>query len=327
MANSQPMKKTIRIYFVDFWNGFDPGDNFFINRLKIHYNVVLDAVHPELLFYSYNGIQHFRYDKSITIYFSGENDVPDFNLSDYAISFHPVQFEDRHLRLPLFVLYKCFPDLDKQKISSSQELLQRKFCAFVVSNSKGADRKREDFFHKLNEYKKVDSGGRYLNNTGSPVADKLEFIKGYKFVIAFENSAASGYTTEKLIEPLAVNSVPIYWGNPNVNKDFNSKSFVNAADFKSLDELVQEIIRLDNDDDAYLSMAQEHPFTESQKKSADWINDFDEFMDSIIQQEPENAIRRTRFGYAKFYTRRYKLLFGMANLPGIRYVVRKLSYR
>ena len=197
----------------------------------------------------------------------------------------------------------------------------------MVSNSKGADRKREDFFHKLNEYKKVDSGGRYLNNTGSPVADKLEFIKGYKFVIAFENSAASGYTTEKLIEPLAVNSVPIYWGNPNVNKDFNSKSFVNAADFKSLDELVQEIIRLDNDDDAYLSMAQEHPFTESQKKSADWINDFDEFMDSIIQQEPENAIRRTRFGYARFYTRRYKLLFGMANLPGIRFLVRKLSYR
>ena len=64
------------IYFVDFWNGFDPGDNFFINRLKIHYNVVLDEAHPELLFYSYNGIQHFRYDKSITIYFSGENDVP-----------------------------------------------------------------------------------------------------------------------------------------------------------------------------------------------------------------------------------------------------------
>ena len=94
-----------------------------------------------------------------------------------------------------------------------------------------------------------------------------------------------------------------------------------------MDELVQEIIRLDNDDDAYLSMAQEHPFTESQKKSADWINDFDEFMDSIIHQEPENAIRRTRFGYARFYTRRYKLLFGMANLPGIRFLVRKLSYR
>ena len=321
------MNKTIRIYFVDFWKGFDPGDNFFINRLKLHYNVVLDVDQPELLFYSYNGIQHFKYDKSITIYFSGENDVPDFNLCDYAISFHPIQFEDRHLRLPLFVLYTCFTDLDKSNISSSAELLHRKFCAFVVSNSKGADSKREDLFHKLSKYKKVDSGGRYLNNTGSPVTDKLEFISGYKFVIAFENSAASGYTTEKLIEPLAVNSVPIYWGNPNVNQDFNSKSFVNAADFKSLDELVQEIIRLDNDNAAYLNMVQEPPFTNSQKNSVEWINEFDVYMDSIIQRKPDNAIRRTRFGYAKFYSKRYKLLFRFANIPGIRYVVRKLSYR
>ena len=34
-----------------------------------------------------------------------------------------------------------------------------------------------DFFHKLNEYKKVDSGGKYLNNIGKPVVDKMDFIK------------------------------------------------------------------------------------------------------------------------------------------------------
>lgn len=321
------MKQPVKIYFVDFWNGFDLNDNFFINRLKLYYNVVLEDSQPDLLFYSFNGSQHFNYEKSIKIYFSGENDVPDFNICDYAISFHPIRFGDRHLRLPLFVLYTCFSDLDKKEKLSTEKLLQRKFCAFVVSNSKGADRKREDLFIKLNKYKKVDSGGRYLNNIGQPIADKLDFIKDYKFTIAFENSVAAGYTTEKLIEPLAVHSVPIYWGNPDVNQDFNPNSFINAANFQSLDELVQEIIRLDNDNEAYLKIATEPPYIEGQKNSADRLNDFDEFVKKIIEQDTKDAVRRTKFGYAKFYTKRHKLLFSLANLPFIRYVVRKLSYR
>ena len=48
------------------------------------------------------------------------------------------------------------------------------------------------------------------------VSNKMDFIKDYKFVISFENSSNPGYTTEKLIEPMLVNSIPIYWGNTEV---------------------------------------------------------------------------------------------------------------
>ena len=67
------------------------------------------------------------------------------------------------------------------------DMAKRKFCAFVVSNS-NANGIRRDFFETLSEYKKVDSGGRYLNNVGGAVKDKIEFCSQHKFTIAFENT-------------------------------------------------------------------------------------------------------------------------------------------
>jgi hypothetical protein len=125
----------------------------------------------------------------------------------------------------------------------------------VVSNHNA--KKRINFFHLLSEYKKVDSGGRYLNNIGSPVKNKLDFIKNYKFTLAFENSSYPGYTTEKLVEPMVVGSIPIYWGNPQVGKDFNTKSFLSFHDYGSDQRLIDQIIKLDTDSELLKEMYNE----------------------------------------------------------------------
>jgi len=94
-----------------------------------------------------------------------------------------------------------------------------------------------------------------LNNIGGPLKGyedaKVQFIKDYKFTIAFENSEYPGYTTEKLIQPMLVHSIPIYWGNPVVHLDFNPKSFLNYYDFPDEEALIERIIELDQDDDLY----------------------------------------------------------------------------
>ena len=321
------MKRTIKIHFVDFWNGFDPKENFFIKRLEVYYTVILDS-EPDYLFYSLNGTENLKYNNCIKIYFSGENDVPDFNLCDYAIAFHHITFEDRYLRLPLYALYKCFEDVTDAEIDFNDipKLLDRKFCSFVVSNSTGADPIREQFFKKLSEYKKVDSGGRFLNNIGQPVSDKLEFIKDYKFTLAFENSTSPGYTTEKLIEPMAVSSIPIYWGNPVVHLDFNKKSFVCVNDFESVDEAIREIIRLDTDDEAYIQMLSESYFNQGHKNHKEWVESFDSFICNIVNQPIENAKRNTEYGYAKHYRKRKYIVEKICSIPGLKYIIRKLSY-
>lgn len=53
------------------------------------------------------------------------------------------------------------------------------------------------------------------------------------------------------------NSIPIYWGNPKVSTDFNTKSFVNVHDFGSLKEAAEYVAFLNENDDAYLSMLKE----------------------------------------------------------------------
>jgi hypothetical protein len=49
-------------------------------------------------------------------------------------------------------------------------------------------------------------------------ASKKAMIKHYKFTIAIENNFEHDYVTEKLWQPLAAGSVPLYYGAPNVDE-------------------------------------------------------------------------------------------------------------
>lgn len=59
------------------------------------------------------------------------------------------------------------------------------------------------------------------------------------------------------MEPMLVNSLPIYWGNKQVGLDFNRSSFIDASDYPSLEALVERIVELDINDDEYLSILSE----------------------------------------------------------------------
>jgi len=150
------------------------------------------------------------------------------------------------------------------------------------------------FFKRLSEYKRVDSGGKLENNIGGYIADKIYFISAYKFTLAFENSCVDGYTTEKLIQPMYVNSLPIYWGNPRVHLDFNIESMVYVKDYNAMEEAVAEIIALDNDDAAYCEKLQKPWFLNEEFKN--WQKKMAHFLCHIIEQDKEKAIRRAKYG-------------------------------
>ncbi|NBV52362.1 MAG: hypothetical protein EBR83_02330, partial [Verrucomicrobia bacterium] len=79
----------------------------------------------------------------------------------------------------------------------------------------------------------------------------------YKFTLAFENSVSDGYTTEKLVEPMLAGSLPIYWGNPQVALDFNPRSFIDVSAFPDFDAAIDHILKVDADDELYLSYLRE----------------------------------------------------------------------
>ena len=308
--------KPIKIYFEDFWEGFNVENNFIMNLLRNEYEIILDEK-PDYLFFSVYGYNHLKYRNCIKIFYSAENIEPDFNLCDYAMAFQHLNAGDRYLRYPLYV------DSGFEKIENKHfepdKVLNRKFCNFVYSNSKWADPIREVFFNKLSKYKKVDSGGYYLNNIGGTVANKIDFIKDYKFTIAFENSSLSGYTTEKLVDPMTVNSMPIYWGNPDIHLDFSKESIIFVNDYSTLDETIEEVIRLDKDDEAYIEKLSK-PWCNG-TLYAGWRSQLLSFLKNIFEQEIGKAKRTTAYGFVRTYRRKQETMGWLSNRKIMRFTI------
>jgi hypothetical protein len=185
----------------------------------------------------------------------------------------------RHKRWPIWAAWNTAKLTEPKQ--EPDITVKKKFACMVVSNAEAKE--RIDFFHQLSKYKKVDSGGRFLNNVGGPVANKIDFIKEYKFVISFENSSYPGYTTEKLIEPMLVNSIPVYWGNTDVGRDFNTRSFVHVNRFAGYKEAIDYIIELDKDEEKYRQMAAESWFTDNTIPEEMTTKSLQGFFDFVIQ--------------------------------------------
>jgi len=298
------MKREIKVNFAGFSGDYahDP-DNFILNTLRLKYEVKI-AEKPDYLFFSLFGNQHFNYD-CVKIMSVGENLIPDFNICDYAIGFDFLDYGDRYLRLPLYQRWKTFPMFHRTKIVNDEEVTKRKFCSIVVSNTQNADPIRERLFKILSEYKQVDSGGRSWNNVGGPVPDKLSFIKQYKFNIAIENSCARGYTTEKILDAMIANAVPIYYGNEEIGRDFNVASFINIHEFKSLEDVVERIVYLDTHDDAYLDLLHRPWLTDY--SCFDWQQKLLDFLSNIIDKPIEKAHYMPKYGAALGYREGLKL--------------------
>lgn len=308
--------KTIRIKFVDFWEHWNPNDNFIINSLKKKYNIEFSN-NPEYVFYSHfdKKNKHIDYDECIKIFYTQENICPDFNLCDYGISYENIIYGDRHLQFPIFYVserYGKMWELMKNKHLLSEfelsRLLSREFCCFVVSNKDGSTIRRK-VFTGLCSYKKVNSGGKFLNNIGMPhgVPNKLEFSRKHKFMLCLENSAHPGYITEKLIEGFAAQTVPIYWGAPDVTQLFDKNAFINISDFETINDAIEYIKFVDRNDNLYKQML----LTPALKSGNEDIwerkqNEFDEFLYHIIDQDKENAFRRNRVFWGERYFDLYK---------------------
>lgn len=238
--------KTVKIKYVDFWKGFNPDDFYIHQALKEKYNVSLSN-DPDILIYSCFGNRHRKYHCT-KLFYTGENIIPNFNECDYAIGFCYMEFEDRYFRSPNYLMErKYFNNL--MQINKDKKIKKDKFCIMINSNPSAMERIK--IFNEISKYKRVDSGGKTLNNIGYRVKDKIKESKKYKFSIAVENSKSSGYCTEKIVDAFASNTIPIYYGDPNVFKIFNKKAFVYIEDINQIDAAIEEIKRIDNNDKLY----------------------------------------------------------------------------
>jgi alpha(1,3/1,4) fucosyltransferase len=296
--------KPIRIWFSDFWDGFNNYDNYFTRILQNHFNIIVDP-NPDFLVHSVYGKDFFKYN-CFRICYTGENTRPDFIHSDFHIGF---DFNDSplYLRWPLFLLY--YKQDSVLNIKNIDKLISEKtgFCSFVVSNDRAKE--RISFFEELSKYKNIDSGGKVLNNLGYRIKNKLEFIKERKFCIAFENSSALGYTTEKIWEPFLVKSIPIYWGNPKVDVDFNPRAFINVHQYNSNKELIEHILEIDNNPSLFREYIEQPCFRNDKLPKQFETQNLISFFENIFSRTLKQKTVAKKIDYFEYinYTARKKI--------------------
>jgi len=255
--------QTISLNFSDCPPQFE---NFFLPILETKYRIRRDD-RPDFLIYALTGHRHRLYN-CIKIYVHHETYPPDWKECDYAIL--PVWSPDpRQLHVPIFAFDRSPQPLVRggenwDKIRASKA----RFCALLSSYVDRTVAKRAEFFHALNRRRRVHSSGRGLNNTGffaSPGhAAKLEFLRPYRFTIAFENKERLGWTTEKMYDPMAVHTIPIFWGDRQTPRYFNPEAFINAHDFPSMDALADYVCHVDETPELYEKYLRATPFYQNQ---------------------------------------------------------------
>lgn len=76
----------------------------------------------------------------------------------------------------------------------------------------------------------------------TPIPDKEAGLLPYRFSIVIENGREKDYFTEKLVDAMLCETVPIYWGAPNIVDVFDRRGMIVC---NGLDELVNAAARAD----------------------------------------------------------------------------------
>lgn len=270
----------MNILKLGFTDTFGSIENFFIKILSEKYQIIRDDQNPDYLIFGDknfgNNNVNYNNRNCVKIFYTGENERPWEYHCHYSISFDHHEFEGRNYRLPLYVIYdydnhhRNVPNTSTIMRTPTDLLAKKEFCSFVVKN--GGCQKRNEWFQILNSYKGVASGGPLFNNIGyvlprgeQSVQAKLEFLNSYKFNLCFENSSYPGYATEKLYEALCAKTVPIYWGSPTIECDFNTKAFLNWHDYGNDSDFFDAIKEIDDNPDMYEEMFLQPMFVDYQR--------------------------------------------------------------
>lgn len=74
-----------------------------------------------------------------------------------------------------------------------------------------------------------------------PWGRKIEALAPYRYAIIVETERSPYYFSEKLIDCLAVGTIPIYWGCPDIGRFFDRNGIIEFDDLDELDRILQWI--------------------------------------------------------------------------------------
>jgi len=259
----------MKISYINFWPLKEKIDYwlyyFCVNIFNEEVELVNIHNEPDILFCScFGSIENIKRTKAkLKIFFTGENverkEYNEYNdekimkeVFDLRLGFHYNDIKNNKLRLPLWITFYNYYNMNNEKDNFITNLLNNRlknmgnkkiFGSLVCRHDRNGIRTK--ILNELGKYGKVICGGKYMNsgiNIGSSWKDKLDFIKNSEYTICPDNSSAVGYCTEKIMHGMEGGCIPLYWGNDLPEKNVlrrESYIFLNVED----DNLMKKQIR------------------------------------------------------------------------------------
>lgn len=233
----------MKIAFTDFWPGFKPNSNFFIDALRSSFSGIklVSPRNADVIFHSVFGEKYKEFN-SLRILYTGENiSYKNFG-ANFALSFMESTNDLKNFRFPLWMLHiKWFktknygdPNFLCELESLMNPIVSRKERHIYLAGIFNHDNAENRLFTMSRLMKMGETqffGSPFGNHFRGGQRSKIKLLKKIKFNLCFENSDSFGYHTEKLIQAKISGCVPIYWANSESTKlDFNLNSFLFIKD-------------------------------------------------------------------------------------------------
>ncbi|MBE6820311.1 MAG: hypothetical protein E7516_04610 [Ruminococcaceae bacterium] len=302
------MKKTIKIKFIGFQskdhiNGIRLNKTWLYKTLEKNFNIV-ECEDADYVICSCFNLYEYCGTKQIRIMYSGENYVPDYNVIDYSICCYPIDFCNRNFYLPASLFGY---DGERRAIENRQNCFDKSILktktkfANLIASYDSENNYRSKLFNELSKYKFIDSPGKFLKNCDEQVRfqddSKINFQKRCKFSLCIESAVNAGFNTEKIMDAFYAETIPVYYGDPEIVKIFNPKAFINASDYATVEDVVKRIIEIDNDDDLYIKMLNE-PIFNKEGFISDTFKSAEDFLVGIFETPLEKAGKRSKVSWA-----------------------------
>lgn len=180
----------------------------------------------------------------------------------------------------------------------------------------------------LSEYKRVECAGIHRNNMPGGqtfnMQTKLAFMEKCKFSIAAESVRYPGFASEKIGHAFSTHTIPIYFGDPDIAKDFNGDAFVDWTRYPSVEKLVEKVIEIDQNDELYIDMLCKSRYNQADYE-AQMFKKLEDFLYHIFDQDKEEAYRRPRF-YRSYWQESYLKEYNLSRESIPFRVLRKLGF-
>lgn len=167
--------------------------------------------------------------------------LSNYDKFDLILSWHPEIIKNcPNAKLLLFGT--CWIDINSFKPNKQNEI------SFMMSNKSLTlgHKLRHQVWNMLNDFE-LDNFVFNKIKTPPRIPNKDVIFTNAKFSIIIENVSKENWITEKLIDCLVTNTIPIYYGCPNINEWFNDEGIIKFNNINELQVILNNLTTKDYD--------------------------------------------------------------------------------